>query len=994
MPTTLIHVPFAKGQNEGVDPKLMPQGVLRRAVNVRLRADGRIGCRHGYSNAGVDVLGGGSVAPHDVLAFGEQQLILAGGDRSLVRVETGASWKALDDGKAAARSLRVVSDVEAIAAPPLQNQCQAADVAVTSNGWAAMVWTTPVSSSTYASAMVVRVSDGVVLCTERLAVVKSAEAVRVVAVGTSVYVLLIDNTSGDLEVFSLDTASEGAFTDRGQLIDAADISSSYTFDARANGSAEFVVAWRRTASGISWENFTASTLATVGSRQTATANGKLSVAAVNGAVVAIANITSTGTVECRTWNESTQALIGLATVDSNTDNTGQPWVELNAAGSSAMVTWGATVTGTNATHPAWRYRTVNTATLALGTLTTTAGGRPASGSFFLPSGETGLWLVDDDTVERGYVCTRFGVSRTAEPEALLAKPYAATSALMTGRRGKVIEIATGEYVWCPLVVPETADTTASPLDCGPVLYRFKCEQATRAASARLGGGLYLAGGLVSTFDGARYYEQDFCWTPIFDELTAQTGSGALTSSCIYTYSAVLEFVTSQRERVFSAVATPRNVTMGVGNNQVRMEFHAPFLRKLDAAMASTNVNLIVYRSKADGTVLREVARLKWANGLAVISYTDTADDCDLDGAPVIYTQGSRGALTGLLQNDAPNACDYMAVGRDRVVVGRKDGVVQWSKRLFMGETVAWSNQSGFFSRVPGLTALASLDERWILFTADGIWEVTGEGPDDTGQGEFSSPRRLPSEGGCTNALSLVEVSGGLFYQQSDGRLFLLPRGGGSPVWAGQPVRDTLEAFPVVTSAVYVRLDNAVYFTCNNSGGTEGRIIVHDLRTGDWYVDDLDGSPVVLAGAAWSGVHVVAGSSFVREQTTGYADVAAAIAMLLETGSLFPFGVNAWGLIHDLVLLGRFESACTVEARYSVDDGETYEALTTHALSGYDAQEPVRIAWSLPRLRADRVVFEWTITATGSPGAAFSPTAFTLEVEPAEGPPRLPADVRA
>jgi hypothetical protein len=116
MPTTLIHVPFAKGQNEGVDPKLMPQGLLRRAVNVRLRADGRMGCRYGYGNVGVDVLGGGSVTPHDLLAFGEQQLTLASGDRSLVRVGTAATWKALDDTQAAARSLRVLSDVEAVAA--------------------------------------------------------------------------------------------------------------------------------------------------------------------------------------------------------------------------------------------------------------------------------------------------------------------------------------------------------------------------------------------------------------------------------------------------------------------------------------------------------------------------------------------------------------------------------------------------------------------------------------------------------------------------------------------------------------------------------------------------------------------------------------------------------------------------------------------------------------------------------------------------------------
>lgn len=991
--TKLVHIPFGKGQNETADAKLLPAGLLREAVNVRLRADGRLGCRYGYEDVGVDVLSDSDVAPHDLGAFGDQQILFASGDRTLVRVETSDSWKALDDANAAARSFRILSDVEVVARPPLQNQSTAADVAVNTAGWAAMVWVVPVGALKYVVALVVRISDGVVLCHQRVDQTEDSEAVRVVACGTKFFLLHIDDTTNNLECWTLDTATEGAFTAASSsLVAAASIHNSWEFDARANGSAEFVVAWRSGATTISWEDFAASNLATVGARQTVTANGKLSVDAINNGVVAIANITSTGTVECRTWNESTQALINTSTVDAGTDAVGQPWVEL-ASSTSAMVTWGALAAGVNATHPEWNYRTINPTSHALGTLGSRAGAYPASGSFFMPSGETGLWLVDTDSVERGYTLSRFGASRTPEPEGLIAKPFAATWNQVTQRRSKVVSLGSGAYVWAALTLPPNADPTANSPDLLPTLYRFEVEQQRRVQRARLGGNLYLAGGIVTVFDGARYYEQDWCTTPTFDEMVAQTGAGDLISESIYTYARVLEWTDAQNQRLFSAPSTPVQATLAAGNNTVRFEVSPPFTRKLDAAMGGASVNDIVYRSKSDGTVLRELTRFKWSVGQTTPqSYTDATDDCGCDGKPIIYTQGSRGAVSGPLQNDAVNACDFIAAGRDRIIIGRRDGV-QWSMRMNETDAVGFSNNSAFFKRIAGVTGVASLDERWIVFTEEDIWEITGDGPDDDGlQGEFSAPRRLPAEGGCIDSRSLIEVSTGLIYQQSADRLYLLPRGGGAPVWFSQPVRETLAAYPVVTSAVYVRRDNTVVFSCSNTGGTAGVFVVHDMRTGDWYVDELGGTPVVLGAEAWSGAHAICSSSFVRLQTTAFADVAAAISMRIRTGAIRPFGVNAWGLVHTVTLLGEYRGDCTVALRFSFDDGRSFTSLTSHALSGLTTGAAKRLQWSLPRTRTDHVVLEWTCSnATPSEGFAFN--AFTLEVEAADGPPRLAAGDR-
>lgn len=991
--TKLVHIPFARGQNETADPKLLPAGLLREAVNVRFRADGRLGMRFGYEDAGVDVLGDSDVTPHDLGSFGEQQLLFANSDRTLVRVETSDSWKALDDANAAARSLRVLSNVEPIARPPLQNQSTAADVAVNSAGFAAMVWVVPVGAVKYVVALVVRLSDGAVLCHQRVDATEDSEAVRVVALGSKFFLLHVDDTSTNLECWTLDTATEGAFTvASSSLIASADIHNSFEFDARANGSSEFVVAWRKNATEISWENFSAA-LATVGSRQTVTANGKLSVDAINNGVVAIVNITSTGTVECRTWNEATQALVGTTTVDAGTDAVGQPWIQL-ASATLAMVTWGALAAGVNATHAEWNYRTINPTSHALGTLGSVAGAYPASGSFFMPSGETGLWLVDTDSVERGYTLTRFGASRTPEPEGLIAKPYAATWNQVTQRRSKVIALGSGAYVWAALTLPPNADPTQNNLDLLPTLYRFEVERQERVRRARLGGCLYFAGGLVSVFDGARYYEQDFCTTPTFDEVTAQTGSGDLISETIYTYARVIEWTDAQEQRLFSAPSTPVQATLAAGNNQVRLEVSPPFTRKLDAAMGGASVNDIIYRSKSDGITLRELTRLKWSVGQTTPqSVTDATDDCGCDGKPLIYTQGSRGAVSGPLQNDAVNACDYIWAGRDRIIVGRRDGV-QWSLRKTDSEAVGWSNSDSFKKRIPGVTGVASLDERWLVFTDEAIWEISGEGPDDDGiQGEFSSPRRLPSEGGCIDSRSMVEVSTGLIYQQNPDRLYLLPRGGSAPVWFSQPVRETLAAFPVITSGVYCRRDNTVVFTCNDEAGTAGRLVVHDLRSGEWYVDELDGTPAVLGADAWGGAHAICGSTFVRVQTEAFADAGEPIAMRVRTGAVRPFGTSAWGAVRTVTWLGEYLDDCVLGLRFSVDDGRSFTTCDSFTFESLTPGEPLVRQWSLPRTRTDHVVLEWTVTSdVPSEGVVFN--AFTLEVEPADGPPRLGAEKRA
>ena len=64
--TTLAHIPLNGGQREDIDAKLLPQGLLRRATNLRLRKAGRLGVRKGYTALSTQDVDGNTVRMFDV----------------------------------------------------------------------------------------------------------------------------------------------------------------------------------------------------------------------------------------------------------------------------------------------------------------------------------------------------------------------------------------------------------------------------------------------------------------------------------------------------------------------------------------------------------------------------------------------------------------------------------------------------------------------------------------------------------------------------------------------------------------------------------------------------------------------------------------------------------------------------------------------------------------------------------------------------------------
>jgi hypothetical protein len=257
---------------------------------------------------------------------------------------------------------------------------------------------------------------------------------------------------------------------------------------------------------------------------------------------------------------------------------------------------------------------------------------------------------------------------------------------------------------------------------------------------------------------------------------------------------------------------------------------------------------VAYRSVSGISQLRRAESAQ--PGVSIVLL---ASDTTIRANGIIYTQAGRAALGAILPHEAPAPADYIWKFGNRLLAANADGA-QVSKEIFPTAEAEWSNAVGF--SVPRISerivGVAALDAKGFLFTAERIYQFSGDGPNDAGEGRYSEPTLVPGSTGLMTWQSLVETPLGLFFQGSNGQLWVLPRDGSPPVWIGQPVRDTLVDFPTVTSATLVTKEQLVCFTCNNSGGTDARIVCYDLRAKTWIVDEFATATPITSACSYQG----------------------------------------------------------------------------------------------------------------------------------------------
>jgi hypothetical protein len=551
---------------------------------------------------------------------------------------------------------------------------------------------------------------------------------------------------------------------------------------------------------------------------------------------------------------------------------------------------------------------------------------------------------------------------------------------------------------CDFITGRTFVAVLNPIQLGGndavSVFRYDWDETAQHQIAETGGALYIAGALPSKYDGIAACEQAFTQTPVIPgTLTGTAAFGGLTPLGVYNYCLVWVMADANGDIHRSRPSALRTITLTGGQNTVDGFLGAPHtnygMKYAGARPFARAPRCELYRTEAGGSIFRLAQEVVippqttlLGSGLPV-PFTDSLSDADLLERPTLYTEEFP-------ENGQAPPHDFVWPGNDALVVAgmlRKD---QWtrSQRLVLGEPILWglAGDLQFSGRVPReIRAIAVKQASIIAFQRDRVDVIQGDGPDVSGQGEFFPSQPLLLSAGVDDWRAVIDTDAGLFFKTTDNRIYRM-QGQGSAEWVSFPVADTLEAFPTVVGAVYLRTLNQVVFACNDLAGTGGRLLYFDLRRELWTVRtpiSVSGNTALLSVSALNGALAYAH----LQDRRVYTDSASSTRQLplLKTGSLAAFDGLGYGALHRVGVLGEFRSACSLTCEVSLNDEATWDPIATYALTG-SAGETFNKFFTPPRKRDARFVFRFTLTGLGTGDGAYL-NKFLLEVDRSPGSKR-------
>lgn len=519
----------------------------------------------------------------------------------------------------------------------------------------------------------------------------------------------------------------------------------------------------------------------------------------------------------------------------------------------------------------------------------------------------------------------------------------------------------GQWVF-PLTVLTGAGATPGVSNTGidRALVDFRPQQPGLWLSSAAQGCLATSGGLVGWFDGQSHTELGFAFAPQFLATTVQgpgTGTikGAAAPNNGYLYTACYEWQDEAGNTHRSAFSTPQRVVVDLANNFTKIDLTIRglhFTRKGNPASGLVRYpRVAIYRTTIGTTFPFYRLTPPIANFYAqavitkpdtwAVTYTDDTDDAQLVnnayGEILLEEQG------GPLNNEFPPPALHTCTHKNRLwIVSADDDHAVWFSKMFVrGEGPGFNvlQQVRIDDSPDGITALASLDDKLVIFTPSRIYYVVGDGPADTGtNGSFSDPFLVTSAAGCLDARSVVTFDGGVAFK-SRGGMYVLNRSL-QVEFFGANVQETFRAYNNVLAVAHDPDRSWLVWLCGVTEvqgevfGPKSIFLVHDYLRKAWFTwttaaADADG---VLAQVMVAGQHVWADHTTLALEgggvgpagfgTAGYDPGDTWITSTLETPWLKFAGMAGFERVRHVVFTGQRMSPHALQVELKNDFDET------------------------------------------------------------------------
>jgi len=594
------------------------------------------------------------------------------------------------------------------------------------------------------------------------------------------------------------------------------------------------------------------------------------------------------------------------------------------------------------------------------------------------------------------------------------------------RRGYTPSVAVvGGVVYVPAAYRNREPLNFQSIPIGWNLHRVEVASSPPRLAVAGPGGL-CAGAAPFWFDGATTFPYGFATAPMIVELGEDaTGGTSVIDVGSYTYVAVYEWRDANGVLHRSPASPPRTAAIATPTHGMRVRVACASLPQHQLppygpanAQTANPVSLALYRTTAGGagvyyrlTLEPEYQVLLNDPTIGYVTLLDTKADADIGaGNPARPLATQPQLYTAEEADDVPPPA-LLVVASHRGRIAGIDGskrTVWFTKDQTQDPQVAPGfNEAFTLSFASDKTALASLDEKLVVFGETTIDVVHGDGPDAAGNNNSWQIQGVQTDVGCVNPRSTVAGPMGVAFLSHRG-LEMFGRDL-TVSWIGKAVEDDLAAYPTITSAVLVADAHEIRFTCIALDGLTGIVLAWDYFHGIWFVrkyrdtsDTAAASVPFVDAALIGGVYTMltAGGQVYQETVAHKLDVSTFVARTVELAWLSPSSAMAWHRVKDVSLLGTSVTDHDLELSIARDYATAYEQTKTF-LAQSDATaigplEKCRVTLKNQKCRAMKLrVRELSPTAPGAlstgEGAIWEGLGFRVQTK--EGPAKTNAAER-
>ncbi len=972
MSTQSLQIAFGS-VNEGDDPKALPPGTMLRAENCAMDKGRRLVKRYGTSGLVKTLLAGGSITSGKRLLLRDKDTTIHDGTTAQAYVESLAKWQPIDRPTAWSASKRPLADST--------QSVRMLDIAISGNLLVSVFETmlqnglgtvSGTGTLTYVQVEDLETGAQILAPTQVFATVET-NGIRVLVSGTTAHILTRVAAGINVRPLDLATMTLGSIT---ALTTNAVTGTFSPFDAVIGTSAagEVIYVVYELASGTDRTRIASFRTSNYAADQTEDYPGTtLVTASLYAGAVYVYLVYSYGTPLTRlvTATVDLVAVAGPTTVVSGGNRSHSVFVVEDDSTNVLVGKVTSDVTGATLSAPVFRTGLysktghVHVAASARLTLGVSRANKPwrTNGRWYAAVTLQSIPFVaaSADPVPNASVVV-LEVSTVDNIVTVQDSPHAQAGTLenQTGwyqepRMCVQPAIDSDGNVW--VAAPARTREPASRAETMPTAWSvYKLEVGGRDAwrSATLGAGALMAGAVPCWNDGASIGPYGFACAPLIFDVVATAG-GAM---AVGTYSYVAVFAWRDANGVLhrSTPSPPKTGTTAGGNLSLTVGVTTASLSSKQRAVYATSscpVLIELYRTTVGASsqhyrlTMEPVYQVLLNPPLAgTTTLLDTKADADIAGAAPAVPLSSRQQLytdTGEMADVPPPAFVTVATHRGRLVgIGPDLRTVWFSKDSTQDTTIAPGfNEELTLAFASDKVALASLDERLVVFGEDTIDLVNGDGPDVTGANNNWSIQGIQTDVGCINAKSVVASPQGVMFQSARG-LELLGRGL-DIVWVGETMVDTLAAFPVITSAVLVAAETEIRFTCNADDGETGIVLVWNYLHKTWftrvYTDaaDTDDESVPFVDAALiDGVYTLltAGGQVYQETSAHKLDDGTAwVNRDIVLAPISPGGTVSWNRVKDLTINGTSVTNHDLEVSFARDYATSYETTRTFEAGG-------------------------------------------------------------